>query len=133
MGGAFTGIADDPSAIAINPAGLTATKGVNSYLGVSALALSTEYTAPDDRSQKTESQIFFPPHLYLAAAFDTPDKVFGIGIFSPFGIGGRKWSESGLTRLYSTESLICTLMVNPTLAWQIHLKISIGMGIDYLL
>jgi long-subunit fatty acid transport protein len=34
---------------------------------------------------------------------------FGIGIFSPFGIGGRKWDENGLTRYSSVENLIAKI------------------------
>ena len=60
------------------------------------------------------------------------DKVLGLAIFSVFGIGGRKWDQSGLTRYADTENLITTLAVNPTFAWEIKPGISIGFGFSYM-
>ena len=68
----------------------------------------------------------------MTADFDAADKVFGLGLFSPFGIGGRKWPESGLTRYFSTESQIGTVVVNPSMVWRVDPRVSIGVGIDYL-
>ena len=133
MGTVFVGVADDPSAILFNPAGLTQTKGTVLYGGITAIAPSTEYTDPSgSNSDQTESQVFFPPHLYAATDLGARDIVFGLGLYSPFGIGGRKWDPSGPTRYVSVESSIATFSVNPTIAWRPSETVSLAFGVDYL-
>ncbi len=63
MGTAFVGVADDPSAIASNPAGITQSQGTNVYGGVTAVIPSTTYTSPSGEEEKTDFQVSFPPHL----------------------------------------------------------------------
>lgn len=133
MGTVFTAIADDPSAITNNPAGLTQMTGTNVYGGATFVFPSTTYKDPSGRSEDTEFQVFFPPNLYLSSDLNTKDIHVGIGIYSPFGIGGRKWSKDDLTRFSSTRNLIATLSVNPTIAFRVLPSLSIGFGLDYML
>jgi len=132
MGNAFVGVADDPSAMAYNPAGITQLEGTNIYGGVTAVIPSTTYTSPTGEEEKTDFQVFYPPNLYATSDFGMKDISIGLGIFSPFGIGGRKWSKDGLTRYVSTESMIATLWINPTVAYQVTQTLSIGAGIEYM-
>jgi long-chain fatty acid transport protein len=133
MGTMFVGVADDPSAILFNPGGLTQTKGTVVYGGITAIAPSTEYKdLSGSNSTRTESQVFFPPHLYVAHDFEDRDIVFGLGLYSPFGIGGREWDASGPTRSVSVESGIATFSVNPTIAWRLSETVSLALGVDYL-
>jgi long-chain fatty acid transport protein len=132
MGGAFLAVSDDPSAIAHNPAGLTSLKGTNVYNGICATILSSKYISPNGHSEETLPQVFFPPNSFLTSDFGFDSVVFGLGIYSPFGIGGRKWSNSGLTRFPSTENLIGTAMINPTFAWRVLPQLSLGVGLDIL-
>jgi long-chain fatty acid transport protein len=132
MGTAFVGIADDPSAILYNPAGLTNLEGTNVYSGATAIILSSECRSPSGQSEDTEFQIFFPPHLYLASDLKRQNMVFGLGIYSPFGIGGREWSETGLTQFASTENTISTLAANPVFAWRPLPWLSLGAGFYYM-
>lgn len=132
MGTAFNAVADDPSAILFNPAGLTQSTGTAVYGGVTLVAPETTYTGLSGASERTDSGVFFPPHLYLVSGTGTEDVVIGLGLYSPFGIGGRAWSGTGLTRYYSTESSIATFSVNPTVAWRVFPALSLGFGIDYL-
>jgi long-subunit fatty acid transport protein len=133
MGTAFVAVADDPSAIAHNPAGLTQLNGTNIYGGMTFVIPSTTYTSPSGQSEDTEFQIFFPPHLYFSSDLGTKDMRFGVGIYSPFGIGGTKWGREGLTRYSSTESMIATLAINPTFAYQVLPSLSIGIGLNYMI
>lgn len=132
MGTAFVGLADDPSAILFNPAGLAQLKGTQVYGGVTALRPTTTYTNDAGFSETTKSQLFFPPHLYFSTDSAGKDIVFGLGLYSPFGIGGRKWSETGLTRYQSVESSIATVTLNPTVVWRVSDVVSLAAGIDYL-
>ena len=133
MGTAFVAIADDPSAIAHNPAGLTQLTGTNIYGGNTFVIPSTTYKNLSGRSEDTDFQIFFPPHLYVVSDLGMKDMRFGIGIYSPFGIGGRKWDENGLTRYSSVENTIATLSINPTFAYQVLPTLSVGGGVTYMI
>ena len=132
MGTTFIGLADDPSAILFNPAGLTSSKGVQIYFGSTAIILSSTYDSPGGGSENTDSQIFFPPHLYISSDFGYKDMVLGVGVFAPFGFGGRKWPETGLTRYRSTMFETSTLTINPTLAFKATQTLSIGIGINHM-
>ncbi len=132
MGTAFDAVADDPSAILFNPGGLTQIKTSAAYFGVTAVKPTTTYTSPSGESETTGSRVFFPPHLYVASRLGADDFAFGLGLYSPFGIGGRKWSTTGLTRYQSTESTISTFSVNPTVAWQVLPHLSLAGGVDYM-
>ena len=128
MGTAFVAIADDPSAILYNPAGLTQLTGTNTYSGATAVIPTSEYESPSGESDETDFQVFFPPHLYISSDLNTETIALGLGVFSPFGIGGRKWGEDGPTRYISTESTIATISVNPTFAWEITPSLSVGLA-----
>lgn len=133
MGTTFAAIADDPSAILYNPAGLTQQNGTNIYGGFSAVVIDSRYESPSSQSEDTDFQVFFPPHLYLSSDIGTKDLRIGLGLYSPFGIGGRKWSDTGLTRYSSTESIIGTFSANPTIAYQVSPSLSVGFGLDYMI
>lgn len=134
MGTAFVGLADDPSAFAYNPAGLALLNPERHlYGGATLVAPATTYRSPGGQSEDTELQIFAPPHLYYLPKAIDPDWRFGIGVFAPFGVGGRKWSSHGLTRYASTESLIGTLAINPTLAGRLTPALHAGFGLDLML
>ncbi len=132
MGTAFLAVVDDPSAILHNPAGLINLQGTQLYGGQSVVIPSSEYDSPDGRTEKTRFQAFFPPHAFITSDFNSEKVAFGLGIFSPFGIGGRKWSDTGLTRYVSTESLIGTVSINPTFAWRALPRLAVGIGLDVL-
>lgn len=132
MGAAFVAVADDPSTIAHNPAGLTNMKGTNVYGGAAAVLLSSNYQSPSGSTEDAQHQVFLPPHFYITSDLNMEKMAFGVGVFSPFGIGGRKWSEQGLTRYAATEGAVATLCINPTLAWKVHPRVSIGLGAFYL-
>jgi long-chain fatty acid transport protein len=108
-------------------------KGTNIYGGATAVIPSTTYTSPSGEEEKTEFQVFYPPNLYATSDFGMKDIGIGLGIFSPFGIGGRKWSTDGLTLYISTESMITTLWINPTVAYQVTPTLSIGADVEYMI
>ncbi len=130
MGTAFSAIADDPSAIASNPAGITQLTGTNIYGGPTFVIPSTTFKSPSGQREKTEFQIFYPPQLYLTSDAAGKDFVVGLGIFSPFGIGGRKWNSDGLTRYLSVKDQVATVDINPTVAYRVSPSLSVGFGFD---
>lgn len=134
MGTAFVGLADDPSAFAYNPAGLALLdRERHVYAGATLVVPITTYHNPAGQSETTDFQAFAPPHLYYLPKATDPDWRFGVGVFAPFGVGGRQWSSNGLTRYASTESLIGTLAINPTLAGRLAPSLHAGLGLDLMM
>lgn len=134
MGTAFVGLADDASAFAYNPAGLSLLSPQRQIYGGAALVMpGTGFRNPAGLEESTEFQVFAPPHLYYLPKASHTDWRFGVGVFAPFGIGGRKWRSNGLTRYASTESLIGTLAINPTLAGRLAPGLHAGFGLDLML
>jgi len=131
MGTAFIGLADDPSALLHNPAGITQLSGAQIYTGVTVLAAASEYSSAL-ADEKTKDQYFFPPHLYWIDDFGSETLVFGLALDAPFGIGGRQWDRQGATRYLSTENMIATIAVNPTVAWKVTPNLSVAGGVNYL-
>jgi long-chain fatty acid transport protein len=133
MGTAFVAVADDPSAILHNPAGLTQLKGTNLYGGNTFVVPSTTFKSPSGAEEETEFQLFYPPHMYISSDLGMRNVVVGLGVYSPFGIGGRKWPEEGITRFLSVENFIGTASINPTVALRVSPELSIAFGVDYML
>jgi long-chain fatty acid transport protein len=132
MGTAFVAVADDPSAILHNPAGLTQLRGTNIYGGNTFVVPSTRFKSPTGAEEETEFQLFYPPHMYISSDLGMKNVVVGLGVYSPFGIGGRKWPEQGLTRFLSVENFIGTASINPTVALRISPVLSVAFGVDYM-
>jgi long-chain fatty acid transport protein len=86
MGGAFAARANDLSAMFFNPAGLAQQTGFGAYLGGTLIMPKSSYTSPAGTSTDMVSQTFFPPNGYLAYGLEN-GLSFGVGVFSPFGLG----------------------------------------------
>ena len=67
-----------------------------------------------------------------ARSFNYKDLTLGLGLFSPFGIGGRTWPDDGIMQYFSKENLIATFLVNPVVAWRLLPELSVAFGVDYL-
>ncbi len=136
MGGAMTAVANDPSAIYWNPAGLAlqADKGVQVQFGVTFISASQDFYGespyPGDgyfASQK--DQTFFPPHFYLV--YPINDRlVAGFGLNTPFGLG-TWWEDNFAGRYISKRVDIRRIDMNPTIAYKINDVVSFGFGIIY--
>ena len=133
MNTAFTAVADDPSAVLHNPAGITQLDGTRIYAGGSAVIPNSTYHSLGGESVDTQFQAFFPPNFYITHGLSRYGMTAGLGIYAPFGIGGRKWPADGLTRYSSIESTIGTLTINPTLAVEVRPGLSVAAGFDYML
>ncbi|HHH36463.1 MAG TPA: hypothetical protein ENK48_06505 [Gammaproteobacteria bacterium] len=132
MNTAFTAVANDPSAILHNPAGITQLAGTRFYGGATLVLPSSSYRDPDGKTTDTRSQAFFPPHLFISRRLPSGYVSMGLGLYAPFGIGGRKWPDHGPTRYRSIESFIATVAINPTLAVKLASGWSLALGLDYM-
>lgn len=132
MGTAFVGLADDPSALRYNPAGITQIKGTHVYDGITLIMPRSEFHADDGTDETTKLRIYNAPHLYITSDLGSEKLAFGLGLDAPFGIGGLRWDSDGATRYHSVTDYIATLGVNPNLAWQVTPKLSLAAGFSYL-
>ena len=146
MGFAFTAQADDPSAIYFNPAGLTQLKGQNVMLGLTYVKENgSEYkgTTPVDdyltgfTTQKSETQKtlnFYIPNAYYTYTTRDGYISYGVGIFTPFGLG-QEYNNSNNDSIFRNQISkidLKTIVVNPTIAFKVNDALSVGVGIDYL-
>lgn len=149
MGFAFTAQADDPSAIYFNPAGLTQLKGQNVMVGVTYVRENggeftgttpvdnnVPFTSGGFTNQKSETQKslnFYIPNAYYTRTTDSGNVAYGVGIFSPFGLGQEYNNKStSIFRNQITKIDLMTVVVNPTIAFKIGDVLSVGVGIDWM-
>jgi long-chain fatty acid transport protein len=140
MGFAFTAQADDPSAIYFNPAGLTQLEGNNLMIGVTSawpsggeFTGSTPLTLGATISETQKSLNFYIPNAYYTYTDKSRGMAFGVGVFTPFGLGQEYQNRDiSIFRNQTTKIDLQTIVINPTIAFDIDEYISIGVGIDYM-
>lgn len=140
MGFAFTAQADDPSAIYFNPAGLTQLEGNNLMLGVTYARSngaefngSTPLTLGATVSEAPKTMDFYIPNAYYTYTNKSRGMAFGVGIFTPFGLGEEYQNrDTSIFRNQTTKIDLQTIVINPTIAFDINEYLSIGAGIDYM-
>jgi len=133
---AVTACPGDPSAIFYNPAGLALLDGTQIYVGATAIIPSGSFeganyfTGGVTVSHDQASQTFLPPNVYISHRLNEKI-VLGIGIHVPFGLG-TKWEnpEQFTGRFLSTDAAIEGIAVNPTVAFSVNDKLSLGAGLD---
>ncbi|HTY42770.1 MAG TPA: outer membrane protein transport protein [Thermoanaerobaculia bacterium] len=137
MGLAFAGVADDPSAIFYNPAGIGfqdhfAVQGGAAVLGRdSATFVGTNPYPGVGAVGQVQNQVFALPQLYIVVPLTT-DLKFGLGIDAPYGLGLR-WDVPELWsgRFISQNVVIKTTDINPVLSYRLLPELSIAAGADY--
>lgn len=132
MGGAFTGLASDPSAIFFNPAGLSFQKGANVMFGTTLIFPSTTFT-PSGSTQDTKmkSQIFYPSNLYGSYTMND-GLAFGIGVYNPYGLG-TEWDKDWVGRKIAVKTDLQTFFINPSVSYRCNEQFSFGVGVSYVL
>jgi long-chain fatty acid transport protein len=137
MGLAFAGVADDPTAIFYNPAGLGWQKHFEVYVGGALLTRTDGGVVganpfPGEGTEGTiEKQWFLVPNAYAVVPL-TPELNFGVGVFSQYGLGLR-WDdpETWAGRFVSQNAVIKSLDLNPTFSYQLFPQLAIAAGADY--
>lgn len=137
MGGAFTAVADDPSALFWNPAGIAfqIDDGVKAAFGATLIipgAQVFEGESPypgDGYTTEQEDQLFYPPHAYLL--YPLSERVnFGFSLMAPFGLG-TQWDPSHAGRFISERVILEAFDFSPNLAFQLTDNLAVGAGVDY--
>jgi long-chain fatty acid transport protein len=133
LGGTMIARADDPSAIAWNPAGITQLEGTQTMVGVSAIApqntVTTTYNG-QETSASIKEKVYFPPHAYVSHQLN--DNVWiGVGAFTRFGLG-TKFDDTWQGRYASYDTSIESYSLNPNIAYKFNEYISIAGGIEFM-
>ncbi|MHB9040507.1 MAG: OmpP1/FadL family transporter [Melioribacteraceae bacterium] len=128
MAGAFTGLANDPSAIYFNPAGITQLKGTQFLAGVTLIIPTSSYTAPAPLKTLTDmnSQVFNPINFYVTQQIG--DKLaVGLGINNQYGLG-TKWDQNWVGRSLAVETEVQTYFFTPVVAYKLLENLSVSAG-----
>jgi len=140
MGLAFTAVADDPSAVFYNPAGLGWQKHFSVQSGGSLLTKvdgafegANPYPGTGFGTEDQHKTSFLLPTLYAVVPL-TPNINFGLGINAPYGLGFR-WdnAEQFSGRFIAQNAVIQSTDVNPVISLQVAPTLAIAAGADYRL
>lgn len=142
MGGAFVAIADDPSAIYYNPAGLTQLKGTNITVGHSVISPHIVYRDSGEY-QRVDDPIDSMYYPYVAFCGDleplhgllrTESLVFGVAALLPYGeIFRLQVKPAEQKRLSWYQEEFKRVLIYPGLGYQVTPKLSVGLslGIEF--
>ena len=133
MGLAFVGQANDASSIYYNAAGITNTRGFNLLFGTTLIMPSVDFTGPTPLTTKstTVDRTFTPINFYATYSMDN-GLSFGLGVYNPYGLGSE-WPETWVGKALAVKTELKTFYINPTVAYKVSDKFSIGVGLDYII
>lgn len=134
LAGGMVGRADDASAVAWNPAGITQLPGTHTMVGFTMIQPSGTVDAKDGSGNKVSTDVdkhtWVNPHAYLTHQYN--DRLwFGLGLFSRFGLGNsypNDWPGR-----YNLEYIsLQTISLNPNVAYKVNDKLSLAMGVEIM-
>ena len=142
LGTAYAGsaaVADNASTIFFNPAGMTQMPGIQLSAGVTGVGPSFEFndngsTGPllGNRSDNGGNAGSWAavPNAYMSWQV-APDWFVGLGISAPFGLKTEYDSSNWIGKYQAIKSEVTTVNYNPSLAWKLNDKVSLGLGLNY--
>lgn len=140
IGNAYAGsaaVAENASTIYYNPAGMTQLQGINVSGGVTAIRPSYKFSdngsvVPFGGSGSNGGDAgswAAVPNGYASWGV-TKDLYVGLGISSPFGLK-TEYSPDWVGRYQSIRFDIKTVNVNPSIAYRVNEKVSLGFGLNW--
>jgi len=144
LGQAFAGaaaVAEDPSTIYFNPAGMTYLKGTQATAGMHIIRPKANFNNKNSSASLMGGAVpvavgnddggdagkyNFVPNFYYMREFGNNYR-FGLGINSPVGLN-TTYDDDWMGRYTSTESDLKTININPSLAFKASDKLSMGLG-----
>jgi long-chain fatty acid transport protein len=130
MGEAFTAQADDPSAIAFNPAGIAQLEGKQVTIGVTACNGYTDHTAPNGTESENKSGWQAVPALFVTSDLGDGKPVLGLGISVPNGLSSE-WADDSFARYVATYSDLFVADIAPTIAMKVGERLMLGGSANY--
>lgn len=135
LAGGMVGRADDPSAVAHNPAGITQLEGTHFYMGtVFIMPKASVETRNVDTgavtTTKAANKVYPIPNIY--ATFQLNDSTWlGLGLFSRFGLG-IEYPATWPGRFGVIDTTLETLSLNPNIAFKLTDDLSLAVGVDLM-
>jgi long-chain fatty acid transport protein len=131
MGGAFTGIGSDASTVFFNPGGMSNLYGHNLTAGFTYITPSVSLQTPETANINQTSPNATPFHVYYSGQL-TEKISLGFLVNNQFG-SVSSFDDNWQGRNIVQNIALKTYMFQPTMAYKIHDKISIGAGFVYSL
>jgi long-chain fatty acid transport protein len=143
LGNAYAGqaaSAQDASTIYFNPAGLTQVAGRQVVLVGNVITPSAKFS--DNASHNAMLQTStggnggdaggsaLVPNFYYAMDW-RPDIKFGLSVGAPFGLK-TEYDPTWIGRFQAVTSDLKTININPTLAYKLSDRLSVGVGLDFM-
>jgi long-chain fatty acid transport protein len=131
LGGAFTAVADDPSAVYFNGAGLTQLEGWNFMVGTALIAPSSSFrgVAPQITEYKTSPQIFVIPNGYATYRINR-DWAVSLGVDVPFGLA-TEWPLNWPGRYLALQTDVRAYTISADVAYKLLNNLSLSAGLQY--
>jgi len=124
FGGAFVSVADDPSAIFHNPAGLSLLEGQHLLVGSDVLITGLEYTYPNGPAEHANRDVV-PVPMILATARIAPKWAIGIGLYFPHGNGGS-FDRRSANPLNPDAGRIFSMEIAPAVSVRVGPALDVG-------
>lgn len=141
LGNAYAGsaaIAEDASTIFYNPAGMTRLNGVNVSGGVTGIRPSFKFEndgstvpGPTGGNGGDAGSWAAVPNAYASWEL-SPSWYLGLGIGAPFGLMTQYEDDNWTGRYHSKKFDIKTINVNPSVAYKVNDRLSLGAGINWM-
>ncbi len=143
VGNAFAGsaaVAENASTIFFNPAGMTKLSGDRQVsIGLDVVNVGFEFndegsslpalTATGTGDGGDAGDLAYIPNAYFSTKL-TDKLAVGIGIGAPFGLK-TEYDDDFIGRFLAINSDIKTININPSVAYQVSEKLSLGFGLNY--
>ena len=135
LGGAFTALALDPSAIHHNPAGIAFLKGTQLYAGGVLVQPRTTFTGADPAPgaeviERTTGGALVPPAVFLTHQF-SERLVLGAGLTLPFAVRTRWAAPDAFSgRFLAQQVELDAYSLTPTVSYRLADRLSVGAGLD---
>ena len=148
MGNAFVGLADDPSALFYNPAGIAFQKGTQIDLGCTAISvpntkfrgstkLGNNQASPalgvplEHVEEKARRDVFLPPNFYVVHSFEDVPVSVGLSLNAIYSLS-KRWESDGAFQDEVKDISIRAMNLQPTVAYRIDkYHLAFAVGIDY--
>ena len=130
MGLAVGSSIDNPSAIFYNPALLPSQPGLGISMGDSIFMSERRFEDSDTGVRtKAKETTHHVPNFFMN--YTNGPLALGVGVYSPFGLSSE-WPQNWTGRYTSTFGEIKTLFINPTIAYKVNERFSVGAGLSYV-
>lgn len=133
MGGAFTGLANDPSALYFNPAGITQLSGTHFMAGVTLIFPSSSFRGPSPSTTEynMKDQTFNPINFYGTYQFNN-ELYFGLSVTNQYGLG-TLWDDNWVGNTMAVKTDLKTFFFNAVAAYKLTDQLSVSAGFIYAL